>query len=421
MVKKAVIYVKKAMVLLIVVSFFVVAAGCGKGNDQSSLEISDNVEFGEKDYEKIVAANNGLGLTWLSEAEPNEDGNIFISPTSLFMALSMVYNGADGVTKEEIAKVLQIEGMPANELNQANASLMNLLHSSSKRVQLIVANSIWLNENYHFQNQFAQHNRDYYNAEIQEIDIYDRESPKIINNWVKEKTNGKIEEIVESPLDPDLVTILINAIYFKGDWKYEFAKSQTEDRPFYLADGTTKSILLMTLHEKLPYMENETLQAVSLPYGENNEMSMNVFLPKENIRLEEFKGKLTYENWQKWTSEFQEKEGTVLLPKFKLEYETSLKNTLQKLGMTTAFTKGANFSKMIQEDDPLWISQVKQKTFIDVNEEGTEAAAATSVEMVTETFNMDGPFHMEVNRPFLITITENKSGHILFIGAINNP
>ncbi len=412
---------KKAIVLLIVISFFVVAAGCGNNMDQSSLEISDNVEFGEKDYEKIVSSNNGLGLTWLSEAEPNKDGNIFISPTSLFMALSMVYNGADGVTKDEIAKVLQVEGIEAKKLNQANASLMNLFHRSSKQVQLNVANSIWLNEKYHFQTEFAQNNKDYYNAEIQEIDINDSGSPKMINNWVKDKTNGKIGEIVESPLDPDLVTVLINAIYFKGDWKYEFDKSQTEDRPFYSADGTTKSIPLMTLHEKLAYMENENLQAVSLPYGEENEMSMNVFLPKENISLEEFKNKLTYENWQKWTSEFQEREGTVLLPKFKLEYEASLKETLQKLGMTTAFTKGANFSKMIQEDDPLWISQVKQKTFIDVNEEGTEAAAATSVEMVTESFNMDGPFQMEVNRPFIITIIENKSDNILFIGAINNP
>ena len=382
---------KKAIVLLIVVSFFVVAAGCGNNMDQSSLEISDNVEFGEKDYENIVSSNNGLGLTWFSEAEPNKDGNIFISPTSLFMALSMVYNGAHGVTKEEIAKVLQVEGIEAKKLNQANASLMNLFHRSSKQVQLNVPNSIWLNENYHFQTEFAQNNKDYYNAEIQEIDIYDSGSPKMINNWVKDETNGKIGEIVESPLDPDLVTVLINAIYFKGDWKYEFDKSQTEDRLFYLADGTNKSIPLMTLHEKLAYMENENLQAVSLPYGEKNEMSMNVFLPKENISLEEFKNKLTYENWQKWTSEFQEREGTVLLPKFKLEYEASLKETLQKLGMTTAFTKGANFSKMIQEDDPLWISQVKQKTFIDVNEEGTEATAATSVEIVTESFDINIP------------------------------
>ena len=243
----------------------------------------------------------------------------------------------------------------------------------------------------------------------------------MINQWVEEKTNGKIEEIVDSPLDPDLVTILINAIYFKGDWKYEFDESQTEDRTFYLKDGTTKDVPLMRLEEKLAYMENEVLQAVSLPYGEENEMSMNVILPKENVDSEEFQTMLTYENWQKWTSEFQVKEGTLLLPKFQLEYEATLNDMLKKLGMTTAFAKGANFGKMIQEADPLWISTVKQKTYLDVNEKGTEAAAATSVEIVTESFNMDGPFRMEVNRPFVIAITENKSDTILFLGEINNP
>ena len=242
---------KKAIFLLIVISLFDVAAGCGKNKDQSGLEISDNVEFGRTDYEKITDSNNGLGFTVLSEAEPNKDGNIFISPTSLFMALSMVYNGADGVTKDEMAKVLQVEGIEADELNQANASLMNLFHSSSEKIQLNIANSIWLNENYHFQEDFAQNNRDYFNAEIQEIDIFDSESPKMINQWVEEKTNGKIEEIVDSPLDPDLVTVLINAIYFKGDWKYEFDESQTEDRTFYLKDGTTKDVPLMTVGRKI--------------------------------------------------------------------------------------------------------------------------------------------------------------------------
>ena len=225
--------------------------GCGKGKDQNGLQISDNVEFGETDYEKITDSNNQLGFTVLSEAEPNKDGNVFISPTSLFMALSMVYNGADGVTKDEMAKVLQVEGIEADELNQANASLMNLFHSSSEKIQLNIANSIWLNENYHFQDDFAKNNRDYFNAEIQEIDIFDSESPKMINQWVEEKTNGKIEEIIDSPLDPDLVTVLINAIYFKGDWKYEFDESQTEDRTFYLKDGTYKGRSTHALGRKI--------------------------------------------------------------------------------------------------------------------------------------------------------------------------
>ena len=397
------------------------AAGCGKDKEQNGLVVSDEVEFGQADYEKIVSANNGLGFKWFSEAQPNKDGNIFISPTSLFMALAMVQNGADGVTKAEIAKVLQTEGMDVNETNQANASLMNLFHSKSDQIQLHVANSIWLNENYHFQTEFAENTKNYFNAEIKEIDIQDAQSPDMINRWVKERTNGKIEEMVDSPLDPDLVSMLINAIYFKGNWKYEFDKSQTEERPFYLEDGTTKNIPLMTLHEKLAYSENEYYQAVSLPYGKKNEMSMEVFLPRENISLDEFKSMLTSENWQKWDSQFQEKEGTLWLPKFKLEYEETLNDILKKLGMTTAFAKGADFSKMIQEDDPLWISRVKQKTYLDVNEKGTEAAAATSVEVVTESFNMEGPFRMEVNRPFFIAIVEHTSETILFMGAISNP
>ena len=402
--------------LLPLFSLVILLAGCGTESSNLSL----NVDFGEEDYKKIVSQNNQLGFELMSEVEVNEDGNLFISPTSLFMALSMLYNGADGETKEEIAKLLQAEGMDANELNQANASLLSMLHSDSKQIQLNVANSLWLNENYHFQNDFAQNNRDYFNAKIQELDIMDSKSPEIINDWVKKSTNGKIEELVEAPLDPDLVAILMNAIYFKGDWKYEFDKQQTEKQIFHLEDGMTKEVSLMTLREKLAYLKNEDFQAVSLPYGDG-EMSMKIFLPKENTSLTAFENMLTNENWQTWNSGFHEVEGTVMLPKFQLEYEVTLNETLKKLGMTSAFARGANFTKMIQEDDPLWISKVKQKTFIDVNEEGTEAAAATSVEMVTESATLDQPFHMEVNRPFFIAITDDATGTILFMGSISNP
>ncbi|MCL6574388.1 MAG: serine protease, partial [Bacillus sp. (in: Bacteria)] len=164
----------------------------------------------------------------------------------------------------------------------------------------------------------------------------------------------------------------------------------------------------------------ENFQAVSLPYGDG-EMSMNVFLPKETSSLDDFKKTLTNDNWKKWSSEFHEKEGTIMLPKFQLEYEVLLNEPLKKLGMMTAFAKGANFTKMIKEPDPLWISKVKQKTFIDVSEKGTEAAAVTSIEVVTESVNLDGPFHMEVNRPFFISITDDETGMVLFIGSISNP
>ena len=407
---------RKLIATLLFVSFSILATGCGTGR----LETTGDVDFGKSDYKKIVSFNNKLGLELLSIVPANGDGNTFISPTSLFMALSMIYNGADGVTKAEIAKVLQNEGMDVAELNKANASLMSILDRDSKNIQLNIANSIWLNKKFHFQTDFARNNRDYFQAKIKEIDINDGQSPKMINNWVKKSTKDKIEKIVDSPLDANLVAILINAIYFKGNWKDEFDKQQTEERTFYLADGTTKEVPLMTLTRKWAYMENENFQAVSLPYGDGK-MSMKVFLPKENSNLVEFKQMLTNDNWQKWSSKFREKEGKVMLPKFQLDYEVLLNEPLKRLGMTTAFDKGANFTKMIKENDPIWISKVKQKTFIDVNERGTEAAGATSVEMVTESATMDQPFHMEVNRPFFIVITDDDTGMILFMGSISNP
>ena len=421
--KGTVTHLRKKLIVLLA-SFLVILTACGTGvkteNKVGGLDISKGVKFGKEDYERIVSPNNELGFKLIAEVEADENNNIFISPTSLLMALAMVYNGAEGVTKEEIAKALQAEGIDVDDLNKANASLMSMLSKETDDIQLNVANSIWLNKKFHFQDDFAKNNKDYFNAEIQEIDIISSESPKRINEWVKKATNDKIDKIVDAPLNPDLVAILINAIYFKGNWTYEFDKNETENRAFQLEDGTTKDVPLMALHKKLAYMENENFQAVALPYGDG-EMSMKVFLPKENSSLEEFKKTVTNENWASWNSEFQFNKGTLLLPKFQLEYEVSLNETLKKLGMISAFDQGANFTKMIKETDPVWISNVKQKTFVDVNEEGTEAAAVTAVEMETTSVSTVEPFYMEVNRPFFFTITDDETDTILFMGSISNP
>jgi serine protease inhibitor len=399
---------------LLLVGFLL--SGCGTANSG----YLSNVGFGKDDYKKIVSSQNQLGFDLLPEVGADKDGNVFISPTSLILALSMAYNGTDGVTKEEMARVFHSEGIEASELNKANASLMSMLQSHSKHGRLQVANSIWLNQRFHFKEEFAQNNRDYFNAKVQGMDPTDKESPKMMNDWVKKATGGKIKGIVDSPMDPNFVAMLINAIYFKGDWQYPFDKELTEKRPFHLDDGTTKELPLMTLHEKLDYMENENFQAAILPYADGK-MSMSVFLPKEGISLKDFERLLTADNWMKWKSEFSEKAGTVLLPKFQLEYGVILNDALKTLGMTTAFDEGANFTKMIKEKGPVWISEVKQKTFIDVNEKGTEAAAATSVGLKTSSMPAGEPFHMEVNRPFFIAITDNVTGALLFMGAVSNP
>lgn len=405
---------KKLLFTMMITFLCTSLIGCGTKNDTSSSKILSSAEFNEDDYYELVQPNNTLGFQLLSTAPKNNEGNLFISPTSLLMALSMVYNGAEGKTKEEMAKILELH---TDQVNKANASLLNRLIQNSNHVELAIANSIWLNENYHFKDDFKNNVHDYFNAEINEINVTDNESVKEINNWVRKATNEKINEIIQSPLDPDLVSLLLNAIYFKGDWKYEFDKNQTREDTFY---GQTKSASFMKLEEELSYFENDLFQAVSLPYGDET-LSMKVFLPKENSSIKEVEDELTYENWQKWSSQFTKREGTLLLPKFKLEYEIELNDALKMLGMPTAFEKDADFSNMIQENVPLWISKVKQKTYIDVNEKGTEAAAVTSIEMVTESAIISDSFYMNVNRPFIFSIVDDETGMILFLGSISSP
>lgn len=412
---------KMTFISLFLISILLFATSCSQEKSKGYSFISSDVEFGEDDYHKLVDANNELGFKLITKIAADEQKNIFISPTSLMMALSMIYNGADGTTKKEIAKAIQLESIDENDLNQANASLVTKLYKDTNHVTLNVANSIWLNDNYQFQETFVQNNQDYYHAKTQEIDIYDQKSAKLINDWVKKSTNGKIDEIVEEPLDENLLALLVNAIYFTGQWTFEFDENQTKVDNFYLHDGTVQDVSLMTLQEDLYYMENEDFQAVKLPYG-NGEMSMNVFLPHESSSLEQFSEMLTNKKWDKWISEFSEKEGTIILPKFKSTYEMSLNSVLMELGINDAFDEHhANFSKMIEEDDQIYMSDVRQKTFIDVNEEGTEAAAATSIEIELTSAPVDGPFYMEVNRSFFFTITDEKTGAIIFMGLIFNP
>lgn len=411
---------KKITASLVGMSLLLTMAGCGAGDNQSSLQIAKGVEFGEMDYETIVEPNNELGFKLLKEIETDDDGNLFISPASLLMALSMVYNGADGATKQEIAKALQMEGIDPMDLNKANASFMTMLNKDNDAIQLQVAISIWLNEKYKFQEEFAKTSQDYYNAKIEEIDITSSDSPKRINDWVEKATNGKIDKMVDGPLDDTFVAMLLNAIYFKGDWKYPFEKKNTENREFRLTDGTEKEVPFMKLEEKLSYMANNEFQVIELPYGDG-EMSMTVVLPNEGVVLDEFQSTLTSDRWEEIQSGMKSLKGTILLPKFKLSYETELNEALESLGMASAFTNQADFSKMVEGDASLLISKVKQKTYIDVNEEGTEAAAVTGIQMDASSAPPDDPFVMEVNRPFFIAITDDESGVVLFMGLIANP
>lgn len=405
---------KRTVSLLLAISIIAILTSCNTNKS--------NVDVKPDDYNLLVEPNNKLGFSLLAHVEADENKNIFISPTSALMAILMAYNGADGETKTEMENALQLNGFSVQEVNDANATLMAILDKNSDSISLATANSLWLNKDYHLQEDFAEHLHTYYKAEVAEIDITDNASADCINDWVKKQTNDKIDQIVEAPLPGDLLAYIINALYFNGSWTYEFDKHRTQDMPFY-SDGIEVETPFMELEKELPYFETERFQAVKLPYGKG-EMSMQLFLPNEDHLLEDFLKNIDEEDWDKWQENFIETEGTVRLPKFELEYETDLNEALQNLGIQSAFDEEhADFSNMIQETNPpLYISKVKQKTYIDVHEEGTEAAAVTSIEVkMTSAPLEDDSFYMELNRPFFFTISDEESGTILFIGAIHLP
>lgn len=394
-------------------------AACGTNRSTPSSQPTTNIEFKEDDYVKVSVAQNKLGFDLLKKIEADDKGNTFVSPTSLFLALSMVLNGAEGQTKDEIKKALHLDDISVEELNKANASLVSLL-TKHKQIELDIANSLWLNEKYHFLPSYQETMKSYYGAQTKEINVSDSKAAEQINEWVKKATRNKIDRIVEAPLDDRLVLLLANAIYFHGDWMYAFDEKETSEGPFTLVDGNQTQVPFMTLQKELNYMENELFQAVSLPYGDG-ELVMNIVLPKEGQTVETMLEKLTHEQWQTWNTNFYPMEGMVRLPKFQMEYETNLNETLQQLGMEKAFGESAEFPSIVSEETPIFISEVKQKTYIDVNEKGTEAAAVTSIQMKMTAAPLDEPFVMEVNRPFMITITDQASGIHLFMGTIHHP
>ena len=369
---------------------------------------------------KLVDANNKFGFKLFSEilkSHSNED-NIFVSPSSIAIALAMAYNGASGSTQQAMAKTLELQGMSLPEINSAYATLKDLLENPDPQVQLTIANSLWANQEATLQPNFIQSAQEFYKAKVTNLDFQDAASANTINKWVQDSTRGKINNIVEK-IEPDQVLFLINAIYFKGQWSNQFDKSQTAEHPFKSISGEQKKHPMMSQTGEYRYYENDQFQAISLPYGEDGKVSFYIFLPKEESNLQTFYQNLNFDNWEKWMSQFRSRDGFIRLPRFKMDYDITLNDALKALGMAEAFSNQANFSGM---GENLKISQVKHKTFVEVNEEGTEAAAATSVGMVPTSFReKPEPFRMIVDRPFFSAIRDNQTGSILFMGSITDP
>jgi len=399
-------------------------AGCSsQPTTQEIIPAQPTMAMNSAEVNPVILANTRFGFKLFTElyrqaADENAaDENIFISPASISAALSMTYNGAKAETQSAIANTLEIANIPLEQVNQGHSNLQKYLATADPKVQVNIANSLWLSKTTIFLPDFIQRVAESYSAELSQLDFNDPQSLSTINNWVKTNTNDKIEKIVDQ-VDPNQIMFLINAVYFKGLWAKPFAKDATKEAAFTLLDGSTKQHPLMNQFGDYRYYETDTFQAVSLPYGEGR-WSFYVFLPKPNVTLASFYENLTPENWEQWMNLFRLVPGSITLPRFQLEYEMVLNETLKILGMEVAFDpEKADFSGITSEDS--YISQVKHKTFIEVNEEGTEAAASTSVGIVA-TSAPPPPFTMVVDRPFFSVIRDDQTGTILFMGSIVDP
>jgi serine protease inhibitor len=368
----------------------------------------------------LVESDNRFGIKLFKEIVKEEgDTNIFVSPLSVSMALGMTYNGADGTTKEAMEKTLELDGLTVDQIDESYKNLTNLLTQLDPMVEFSIANSIWYRQGLAPLDDFLNRCREYFYAMVTGMDFGSPDAADVINGWVDQNTNGKIKEIVKKPIDRDIIMFLINAIYFKGAWTFQFDKELTKDDKFYLEDGSTVDCRMMEQRATYDYYLDDDFVAVDLPYGDGK-FSMTIFLPNRGRDVDGLIELLNQENYDAWIGSLSTPEDSfdVYIPKFKLEYGLKLNDALKALGMGIAFSGAADFSKMYQGGG-VWIDHVMHKTFVEVNEEGTEAAAVTSVAMSRCMPHGLGSFR--VNRPFMFVIRESGSGTILFIGKIIDP
>ncbi len=389
-------------------------------NPTTSSPGSQSIDLSQAE-KALIESDNEFGLKLFREINAVQgDSNLFISPLSISMALGMTLNGADGETQQAMERTLALSGLTSEQINESYRHLIELLTGLDPQVQFDIANSIWYKQPDlpEPEADFLQRCQQYFDALVTGLDFSLPEAAPTINAWVEENTNGKIEEIVDDPIDPSICTFLINAIYFKGSWIYQFDENQTQDEPFHLLDGSTTTCPLMSQKAVHGYLLNDDFMAVDLPYGDGS-YSMTLFTPQQSLDPDDLITRMNPENLAAWLGQMTSDSIDVFIPRFKLEYKRELKRDLTALGMGVAFSPGqADFTKMYQ-DMPVWIGKVKHKTFLEVNEEGTEAAAVTSVEM--EYTGIPETPVFRANRPFVFIIRENKSGTILFIGKIIDP
>ncbi len=399
------------------------SAGC----DRFDLGMIDNNRDELDAVEpNLVRANTMFGFKLLNELrQTQQPNNTLISPFSLSVALAMARNGAAGETEQAIVNALQLQALDPESINANYVYLQRALQAPDSKVTLEIANALWAAEDIEFDPGFLNRNNQFLDTEIATLDFTEPANVSTINDSVNTNTNGAIPSVVAA-IDPQTITCLISGIYFKGNWQEEFDTSETRDEPFFLANGDKKQTPMMHRTDWYPYYADGHFQAISLPY-DDGQMGMYIFLPNRDTDLNTFLDRLNVENWERWMSQFSQREVSLVMPTFELQYSVELKNALEQLAMGIAFDEGrANFSRMTVSSVPVFISYLTHRAVVEVNEEGTEASTGSFVFFDAEVATVLAedsvpPIPFIVNRPFFLAIRDNQTETVLFMGVVVDP
>jgi serpin B len=377
----------------------------------------------------VAAADNAFGFRLLNAVQKTAPGgNVVLSPVSAALNLSMVLNGADGQTKQEMLAALSLGASDISAINAANAQLIKKIRTPANNITLSVADSLWVNSRRAaLLPDYSKRMQASYDAETADLDFTNPSAAQRINSWASKQTQGKIPKVIDR-IDPADLLLLLNAVYFKGQWAHEFDKAKTRQADFMLDGGSAKQVARMAQSGRFDYFETPLMQAIRLPFGEGD-LVMEVLLPAKSSSLGALEAQLTPEHWKYWRAQYAQRSGTIELPRFELSSNYRLNGPLQALGMRRAFDpNGAQLAGMLSSTPGQphpgrsSISSVLQSTYWKVDEEGSTAAAVTTTEIrATAVARPEHPFRMVVDRPFFCTIQDQRSGALLFVGAIYDP
>ena len=403
---------KNFLVVLLIIAVAVGLTACSSETPDGEPKQEYSIENINQD---LVQANTGFAFDILKKLNAeDEENNVFISPLSISTALSMTYNGSQATTREAMAKVLGYESLELEALNESYQNLIAYLNNIDSKVELNIGNSIWIREGEEIREDFLLTNRKHFDAEAEMLDFSKDGAAERINGWISEATKGKVPKMIDPPISPQVVMYLINAIYFKGQWAEQFDPKQTTEEKFTAGTGEQQDVSMMNRKGSVEYADGSNYKAVRLPYG-SGKTSMYCILPDEGTGINNFINSLDRDQWKQIRDTVAETDDVILkLPRFKIEYGIkSLNDSLIALGMGEAFNAGADFSGI---REGLFISRVLHKAVIEVNEEGSEAAGVTVVEM-QESAALE-PITFIANRPFVFVIADDETGTILFMGKL---